>query len=90
MTTHTPGPWTHHAGAYFDTITAANGTVIVSAEIDAANAPLIAAAPELLAALKAVTYELGTICNRRLTTDEQIALEAARAVIAKAEGRANG
>ena len=42
---------------------------------------------DMLAALKAVAYELATIHNRKLTGGEAAALEAARDAIAKAEGR---
>lgn len=51
-----------------------------------ANARIIAAAPELLEALKAVTLELAQCrCHRKLTTSEEIALDRARDAIAKAE-----
>lgn len=50
---------------------------------------LFAAAPELLAALRDVTVQLSQCsCHRKLTVDEQIAPDAARAAIAKAEGGA--
>lgn len=54
-----------------------------------ANADLIAAAPDLLEALRDITVQLAQCaCSRKLTADEEIALDAARAAIAKAEGRA--
>lgn len=49
---------------------------------------LIAAAPELLDALKDCALEIAQIHNRKLTRNEQMALDNARAVIAKAEGLA--
>ena len=52
--------------------------------------PARAAAPDVLAALKVCALEIAQIHNRKLTIGEQIALDAARAAIAKAEGRANG
>lgn len=87
---HTLGPWT--TGGY--NIKANNGNLLVAKlyrlqqpedpESDA-NARLIAAAPDLLASLKEVAYELSTIRNRRLTIGETAALDMARAAIAKAE-----
>ena len=52
-----------------------------------ANARLIAAAPDMLAALKECALEIAQTRNRKLTANEQTALDAARAAIAKAEGR---
>jgi hypothetical protein len=49
-----------------------------------ANAHLIAAAPDLLSALKECALQIAQTHNRKLTMDEQIALDAARAAIAKA------
>jgi len=83
---HTPGPWTLHAkhisGAY--QITGAKGgalriATITNAPNDQANALLIAAAPELLAALEYVVgfydeWETSPVCNK------------ARAAIANAKG----
>lgn len=53
-----------------------------------ANARLIAAAPEMLSALMECALEIAQIHNRKLTLNEQIALDNARAVIAKATGAA--
>jgi hypothetical protein len=54
----------------------ASAVAVLRAEIDEANANLIAAAPELLAALKALEHEYGPKTLRM-----------AQAAIAKAEGR---
>lgn len=54
-----------------------------------AEAHLIAAAPDLLEALKHVTAALARCrCHRKLSLDEEVSIDAARAAIAKAEGRA--
>jgi hypothetical protein len=52
-----------------------------------AYAALFAAALDLLSALKECALEIAQIRNRRLTWGEQVALDAARDAIAKAEGR---
>jgi hypothetical protein len=94
---HTPGPWTLHGWADNDyEITAALDTVCnvpgfdddtVDADRAEANARLIAAAPELLAALREIADE----CNRRLRKGEdsgdRLTLQLCKAAIAKAEGR---
>lgn len=91
--THTPGPWQIDYGKKYprgvsrvnrtdalggiNSIVRWNGIGMPSSVEGHANARLIAAAPELLAALKAVV----AIADRR--TDE---FDAARAAIAKATG----
>jgi hypothetical protein len=94
---HTPGPWTLHGWADNDyEINAALDTVCnvpgfdddtVDADRAEANARLIAAAPELLAALREIADE----CNRRLRKGEdsgdRLTLQLCKAAIAKAEGR---
>lgn len=111
--THTPGPWFVFAGreGIFN-----NCDVIVSAHVEdaivcamghdmpeiASNARLIAAAPELLAALKAVTEHMDRAGGDAYAMPEcpwckagpdgdhhgsDCELVAARAAIAKAEGR---
>ena len=57
----------------------------VRADVIAYFTGFCAAAPDLLAALADVTVQLAQCrCHRKLTSDEEIALDAARAAIAKA------
>ena len=84
MVKHTPGPWDYDMGDF--SIYALNDGMPIAA-IDnqqhgnEADAQLIAAAPELLAALKAIlTAEL-------FSADARAALQAGRDAVAKAEGR---
>lgn len=94
-TTHTPGPWT--LGEKRDSCRRVNDpegfgivSVIATDEQSEANAALIAAAPELLAALRklealvdgwenTLTEKAGAVVSAHLAT--------ARAAIAKAEGQ---
>jgi hypothetical protein len=77
MSKHTPGPWSHQISRYepeaFDIIEPGIGALAIVKSEDYAR--LIAAAPDLLEALKELTLERGM-------TDK------ARAAIAKAEGQA--
>ena len=90
---HTPGPWYHEADSHTGAVKTEGKKLIASVFGDdpecreddrqIANATLIAAAPDLLAALQAiVTDEGGT---RSVSRDHLIAV-AARAAIAKATG----
>ena len=61
MSTHTPGPWRHDGGlvrakAYAVAVVTGDGVVRFSTSLDeiSANARLIAAAPDLLAACEAI------------------------------------
>jgi hypothetical protein len=70
MTTskHSPGPWTHHitAGDHDFLVYPENGrdtVALVYGGENEANARLIAAAPELLAALRALTATARTFRN---------------------------
>ncbi len=98
MTEHTPGPWTTEP----TTDHAAAVRVMDEQEVTVAlcyqqpgdtwtaeaNAALIAAAPELLAALAAlVTYDTADAEPPAPDTREYEILKAARLAIAKAEGR---
>jgi hypothetical protein len=84
MSGHTPGPWI--VDAYGDVT--ANGEdvahVVSYYGVDEciANARLIAAAPEMLAALRGFLAEFGD------KTDNNANVRAAREAIAKTEGRA--
>jgi hypothetical protein len=75
MSKHTPGPWKAEDNAVFSNRMCL--AICYGARIPA-NARLIAAAPELLAALKDIA--------RTPEGDEESAQAIARAVIAKAEG----
>jgi len=86
---HTPGPWgvTPGDGRYI--VGAAGDEVIASVEgqnqaVDEANALLIAAAPELLDALRKSARALK---GAHRNTYIQDAINAVEAAIAKAEGR---
>lgn len=96
---HTPGPWElqgqwqlkTHTGEWVEAeCIEAPKWGIIGAWIDSssdervANARLIAAAPELLAALKQCTGVLRTWC---VTKDEEQVINNAEALVAKAEGR---
>lgn len=89
MTQHTDGPWTVSASDPLDGSRVVHiGTAsaaVVQYENAEANARLIAAAPELLAALKAVNSEFYPIGDALTDTAKLV-----RAAIAKAEGSDNG
>ena len=96
MTTHTPGPWSVDSESGNDgeaeVIVAASRTICWTADTfdddegavitdeDRANGKLIAASPDLLAALKNALAEIWM-------DDDPAWAEGARAAIAKAEGR---
>ncbi len=86
-TKHTPGPWEVELGtANRDWHIIKRGTAwnATSAERDA-NARLIAAAPDLLAALALILADYSAAYGGD-EKDEPKAMKAARAAIAKAEG----
>jgi hypothetical protein len=100
---HTPGPWeAYDAAAYGTLITCGSLTGQghriayvhlyrdLSVETYAANARLIAAAPELLEALEAVLYwaELiaGDTTDKEAAANEEASIALARAAITKATG----
>lgn len=101
--THTPGPWTsagvhvaadHGPDAEMVPVCEASYRFVTLAEARA-NARLIAAAPELLQALKQVRYQVAASAEashllqgfRRSETAEDRLFQAVDAAIAKAEGR---
>lgn len=93
MATHTPGPWSVPKYFGYGTICAEKEQVIarisaVGVRATAANARLIAAAPDLLAALKALTEWGREHTSPRDENSPHSLLIAAVAAIAKAEGRA--
>lgn len=89
MSKHTPGPWHAGRGQQSTIVYDAEGWGVASAtvfhgrtepETSIANASLIAAAPDLLAALELVLDDPQSLDGRPRT------YEAARAAIAKAKG----
>lgn len=100
---YTPGPWVVGRRLHeemFASIMGADGHLIVNLgdggngiERQTANGYLIAAAPDLLEALKAA-LEAGTLLRSQCTTGTDVAdvldsfIPAARAATAKAEGKA--
>ena len=98
MSKHTPGPWYYVGGSdkraapYIrkegdmvpGTMAIASVTGRGGVSESAANARLIAAAPELLAALKQLTGEVTDLERNRV---RESAVDAARAAIARAEGK---
>lgn len=101
---HTPGPWkvenhTEHTGPYASQrleIWSNNRHIgqvnehVDDLSIDEANAALIAAAPEMLAALERILIEIpyvnGKVDKTMKVTHSQIALDAINAAIQKAKG----
>lgn len=87
---HTKGPWHSERGGkgWVVRIDEPNGLPIANLSMQSeANARLIAAAPELLEALKACVQRLDAVWDSGMETeDDLIALRTARAAIAKAEG----
>ena len=89
-TKHTPGPWNWHGpymtGAFKVTALAEDDAILCQVYITGENAvhdaPLIAAAPDLLAALEAV-LTIGGI-DQSPGTNGRVVLYQARAAIAKA------
>lgn len=95
---HTPGPWTFnirpsHCGSIAYVTTDRDRIeicVLYGDDQQIANARLIAAAPELLAALKAMSVAFNVAMFRReisAGTEHSVIAEAAQAAIANAEGR---
>lgn len=90
MSEHTPGPWTAMTtrGRECQIIEQQPGTLgVVIAKADTeANAHLIAAAPDLLAALQGMTDAFGGVPRADYRENNRRCVEAARAAIAKATG----
>jgi len=89
---HTPGPW-RVTGSIHDPVTSDDGDIITgfvrgpTAEIGDANARLIAAAPELLEALRSVQEFLaaGGRLHADALFDDESAIDMINKAIAKAE-----
>lgn len=89
---HTPGPWHYEQGKLGTTIWAAGRILIAKLSFPGAGKPcpsladarLIAAAPELLEALKALLADSGGTIG---TSEGHGFAIAARAAVAKAEGK---
>ena len=79
MTTHTPGPWEARPSRQCGVFSIIMGTFYASGYIGEANARLIAAAPDLLEALKAIKWAME---NDEYGEAERIIDDA----VAKAEG----
>lgn len=100
--TITPGTWEYDpSGKYYQGAVVRSNGMVICRMLDlgyeshgdkAANAQLIAAAPDMLAALKALVIDANRLCDRQLggtyEADCLVALIGAKEVIAKAEGRA--
>lgn len=85
MSNYTPGPWA--ADANFVAAPSADQFIVMCRGADGeANARLISAAPELLAALRALADAVEHYTNA--TPEDWPELAAARAAIAKATGEA--
>jgi hypothetical protein len=93
-TQHTPGPWyidcqNESAAIGYRAIVDKDGyTVCSPSPMGQANARLIAAAPDLLAALIAFDNAFSHYCEGDPDSDEVSALYQAREAIAKAKGAA--
>lgn len=85
MSKHTPGPWSIGKNGRIEAKNGLGKTVVVDelAIGDPANAALIAAAPELLDALKLCSAELFAQCAEKKRAMWYV--EQARAIIAKSE-----
>ena len=96
MTAHTPGPWrtngadvvSNNGSPVSKVILNYNRTIAFDTERAEAeaNASLIAAAPDLLEALKDMTHGLPELLENIGYTDEEGMIEKARAAIKKANG----
>ena len=100
MSQHTPGPWMHtyHPnGSRFDVVAPKVSMIVNDVQgrdnpEAEANARLIAAAPEMVAALRALCNENGALDFLEnatgITETMQLAIDDARALLAKIEGQA--
>lgn len=100
---HTPGPWRllpyENSGGHLTHAVEAEHSTLITYDLPCtsshpelmANAVLIAAAPELLAACKAIAFDSRLVCNisngERYYPISVEEMSAIRAAIARAEGR---
>lgn len=93
MSKHTPGPWTVESVRSGFYIMSQFDVIVATADPDGrygtigneANARLIAAAPDLLAALKHIISNCRVFCEDSMDIDDGAVYDA-RAAIAKAKG----
>jgi len=90
MSKHTPGPWSaipdsgeDHEGDWY---ILTDDEEAIATGLSESDARLIAAAPDLLAACKAILEHLQIPLTQRMDADALNAWTAARAAIAKVEG----
>ena len=84
MSKHTPGPWTAEPNsAHGISFSVEGGGRLITRFASAADARLIAAAPDLLAALRAMTDYMA---YAEALGEDKAVFKNARAAIAKAEG----
>ena len=88
-TTHTPGPWAANiseleASSSLVSVRTENGGYLICSDAGYQNAPLIAAAPDLLAALEAILPMFDN--DSPLLTVYDAEIKQARAAIDKAKG----
>ena len=94
MSQHTHGPWYWADNVpdapknYFAIVDADGFTIAEPSPMGHANARLIAAAPDLLAAVQALDDAFSHYCDGDPSPEEWAALQAARAAVAKATGSA--
>ena len=89
-TQHTPGPWAHRNGRIFaadrENLTIAHVARSADGDYSPANGDVLAAAPELLAALRRMVDHDQHLIDAGVLRP-YVELDAARAAIAKAEGK---
>lgn len=90
MTDHTPGPWTiippNGPQGPFHGILSSEGWIVATQVVGAANARLIAAAPDLLAACERTEARLLLMAQFGESEDDAEWRESVSAAIAKARG----
>jgi hypothetical protein len=87
--THTPGPWAYDQESDNSTdfwVFQANGPARIAVEVSERDAALIAAAPDLLAALQEVTRCLAWHAQEHPVGMDCVAVAKARAAITRATG----
>lgn len=88
-TTHTPGPWRTHGCRHIeagDNIIIAAVQPLAARDVQLGNQRLMAAAPEMLEALRGIVGLVRNDEHRNWSPSAESAIDSARAAIAKAEG----